>query len=879
MNELTHAEIRRLLGVRGPMSDLRMFVGRDTELNMLEGVMQAPHNCAWIYGAPKNGKSSLARKVQERAESEGKKQVRFVNAMEIAPTDFEGLLRAALPGPGKGAGEPAEKAFTSFVRDSESRPPLIIFDNFDAHAIQLGLEQQRFLRSKKETYSYLNYLFVTRLDPNRIMEDVADEGSRLLSICGIQVPVPVLTLANVRQLCRLVTEAFGWSCYREWTSAIMARVGGNPGAVVETLSSFVQRSAGYPEAEPPIAEITESTVRATLKSHWRGLPSACRVFLLGTAEGPSEKAIAMREGYWNGDREEAIRPELLLAIGRPVGMHDFEPVDPREGGAPVALTLMSELHELIDSVNRLAGSSGDVFEINNETLRYHPVAREIRSENGLRLAVEHLAKVLHDGARRSPGGDPSASAWRIADEDLVRRYMQSNGMRMLLTLRRHYYPSPDEATALASRDEEASDWFERACDARAPAEPKHFDRVRMLLLRSLGAALRGLYEGMRTKFGAAVATAALPATAAARVAASGTVAPRADGEPVRRILHLSDLHFSKVEPVVVRYSQLVEDLHQQQVDKVDALVVSGDLVQSADPEEYAGARSFLERLASDFGLSPRQVVLVPGNHDTSWRLARQAYHLHYRHEYAGNLVPGSYFESGSDVIGVRNEDAYRERLLPFANLYRAIKGAEYPLAFEEQGIIDHLPDLGICILGLNSAWEADHHFHDRASIHPAALSNALLKLRALGADVLRIAVFHHPVSGDEKSRIQDMAFLQRLAVHGFHLALHGHIHRAAAEVYRYDHSVDGRQIEIVAAGTFGAPTKAWVPGYPLQYNLLLIEPERITVETRCRREPEGAWEPDARWRQGPGKDPLPRYTIERPRGLAPSGADDPRKRV
>ncbi len=37
----------------------------------------------------------------------------------------------------------------------------------------------------------------------------------------------------------------------------------------------------------------------------------------------------------------------------------------------------------------------------------------------------------------------------------------------------------------------------------------------------------------------------------------------------------------------------------------------------------------------------------------------------------------------------------------------------------------------------------------------------------------------------------------------------------------------------------------------------------ITVETRKREEINGAWSPDARWRQGAGADPLPRYFIER----------------
>ena len=98
---------------------------------------------------------------------------------------------------------------------------------------------------------------------------------------------------------------------------------------------------------------------------------------------------------------------------------------------------------------------------------------------------------------------------------------------------------------------------------------------------------------------------------------------------------------------------------------------------------------------------------------------------------------------------------------------------------------------------------------------------------------------------------------------GFRLILHGHVHRADSALYRYDRTIAGRRIDIITAGTFGAPVREWVPGYPLEYNLLVIRQHEIIVETRCRREVNGAWEPDARWLQGPGKDPLPRYVIER----------------
>ena len=95
--------------------------------------------------------------------------------------------------------------------------------------------------------------------------------------------------------------------------------------------------------------------------------------------------------------------------------------------------------------------------------------------------------------------------------------------------------------------------------------------------------------------------------------------------------------------------------------------------------------------------------------------------------------------------------------------------------------------------------------------------------------------------------------MQQLAKAGFRLVLHGHVHKAETGLYRYDMAPEGRRINVVCAGTFGAPTRDWVPGYPLQYNLLSISKERVVVATRRREEPNGAWQPDARWLQGRGK--------------------------
>jgi 3',5'-cyclic AMP phosphodiesterase CpdA len=72
---------------------------------------------------------------------------------------------------------------------------------------------------------------------------------------------------------------------------------------------------------------------------------------------------------------------------------------------------------------------------------------------------------------------------------------------------------------------------------------------------------------------------------------------------MRRIAHVSDLHFGTEGPAVV--AELRASLAAF---APDLLVVSGDLTQRARRHEFEGARSFLQGLALPY-------LSVPGNHD------------------------------------------------------------------------------------------------------------------------------------------------------------------------------------------------------------------------------------------------------------------------
>ncbi|NEO76935.1 HEAT repeat domain-containing protein [Moorena sp. SIO4G3] len=331
------------------------------------------------------------------------------------------------------------------------------------------------------------------------------------------------------------------------------------------------------------------------------------------------------------------------------------------------------------------------------------------------------------------------------------------------------------------------------------------------------------------------------------------------------ILHLSDLHITIPEEATRWSNQLAQDLKQDlQIPHLDALILSGDIANYSTPDEYQAAQQFLDNLCQDFPLDPKQIVLVPGNHDLNWKLGKRAYQLWDLEDYEGELKDGHYIKVSEDVIRVRDEAIYQQRFAHFSDFYHAIKGQPYPLDYHQQAIIDHFPDQKLLILGLNSAWELDHHFKDRASIHPIALTNALTEIRRNSDyhNCLKIAVWHHPLNSAGSDRIIDQGFIEQLAVAGFRFFLHGHIHKAETSLFRYDLSPSGRKLDGICAGTFGAPTLELRTGYPWQYNLLIFEGNQLTVRTRRREEKDGAWKPDSRWTQGPGEGGLDYYSIE-----------------
>lgn len=112
---------------------------------------------------------------------------------------------------------------------------------------------------------------------------------------------------------------------------------------------------------------------------------------------------------------------------------------------------------------------------------------------------------------------------------------------------------------------------------------------------------------------------------------------------LRKILHLSDLHFGRTDPAVV--TAVREIAHHLEPHLV---VVSGDLTQRAREPEFIAARAFLDSLSAP-------TLVVPGNHDVPLynMAARFLRPLRRFQKYITDDVQPVFVDDEIAVVGIR----------------------------------------------------------------------------------------------------------------------------------------------------------------------------------------------------------------------------------
>jgi 3',5'-cyclic AMP phosphodiesterase CpdA len=240
---------------------------------------------------------------------------------------------------------------------------------------------------------------------------------------------------------------------------------------------------------------------------------------------------------------------------------------------------------------------------------------------------------------------------------------------------------------------------------------------------------------------------------------------------VRSIVHLSDIHFGRVNPHVI--APMIEAITRAAPDLV---AVSGDLTQRARSDQFRDARAFLDRL-------PTPQIVVPGNHDVPL------------HNVAARVL--------QPLRGYRRHIS--DDLRPF---YR---------------------DDEIAVLGVNTARSLTI---TQGRISEAQI--AWMRERLCGCDpaLVKIVVTHHPFDvpegHDERSLVgRARMAMEALARCGADVFLAGHLHvsHTSRSVTRYN--IKGHSALLVQAGTAASDRGR---GEANAFNVIRIDRPQITVE-------------------------------------------------
>jgi 3',5'-cyclic AMP phosphodiesterase CpdA len=231
--------------------------------------------------------------------------------------------------------------------------------------------------------------------------------------------------------------------------------------------------------------------------------------------------------------------------------------------------------------------------------------------------------------------------------------------------------------------------------------------------------------------------------------------------------HKRRRHFH-LAPVLNR---IIADLKSQSFDHI---VVTGDLVNLSLPIEFSQAYAFLERLGP-----PRDVTVVPGNHDTYVWSKRRHPERHWADYMRGDAMP--------------TDAAPR---FPFVR---------------ERG--------SLALIGVTTAVPT-LPFRATGRLGAAQLAR-LAALLDEHADKFRVVLIHHPPQTKPEWRdrrlIDGDAFIAVLRKHGAELVLHGHEH---FDVVRW---FDTPQHKTAAVGV---PSASGTVGWkydPAAYNLYVVD--------------------------------------------------------
>jgi 3',5'-cyclic AMP phosphodiesterase CpdA len=252
---------------------------------------------------------------------------------------------------------------------------------------------------------------------------------------------------------------------------------------------------------------------------------------------------------------------------------------------------------------------------------------------------------------------------------------------------------------------------------------------------------------------------------------------------MRLVVHLSDLHFGRVDQAVLE--PLVDAIREI---APHVVVVSGDLTQRARQSQFAEARDFLQTL-------PSPQIVVPGNHD------------------------------------VPLYNIFARFLQPLDNFKEYITKDLEPFYSDEE----------IAVLGINTARSFTFK---QGRINEQQVERIRERMCGYPDEMTKIVVTHHPFDVPE-GHTGDILGRARMAIEALarcdaDVVLAGHLHISHTGHTAKRFNTRGHSALVVQAGT---ATSTRGRGEPNSFNLIRIQHPHINVERLSWRRDIGAFKP------------------------------------
>ena len=239
---------------------------------------------------------------------------------------------------------------------------------------------------------------------------------------------------------------------------------------------------------------------------------------------------------------------------------------------------------------------------------------------------------------------------------------------------------------------------------------------------------------------------------------------------MRTIVHLSDLHFGRVDHALL--SPLRERVRALQP---NLIVVSGDLTQRAKPAEFRAARAYLDSL-------PGPVLAVPGNHD------------------------------------VPLYNVFQRFLQPLDKYARHVDENLEPVYADDE----------IAVVGVNTARSSVFKGGRINEEQIERVRGILCRAPALTKIVFTHHPFDLPPDRDSRQLVgRAREAMQMFARCGADILLSGHLHESHASDTRLRYKIDDFVALVVQAGT---ATSTRGRGEPNSFNVLHIDRPCVRVE-------------------------------------------------